>query len=942
MMKKIILPMLFIVILSIYVSSAEAAIGSGAWLDNQGSVITDDWITIQNGSTLSFEWTVFSVNPPTDYSITLLDDQQTILTTYENDTNHGNDDGATYITGNQIIRASEYATTGIYQVRIYAEDEFSGNGEYLTFTVEEELNTCIDSDGGIDYYTYGEIDGDLLIPDSPNYDLCAGDSVREMFCNEDNLGAPTLYSCPFGCSDGACLTEEPVPPIVNITQPGDGDGFSIDNPIQFIALGWDDNAADVLTYEWDFGDQTIGNERVMYHSYTQPGTYQITVTAFDGTFNSSDAITINVFVRNYNISNLISYNDNQFSVLDSEFFRGEALYIHFNVESLITGLPSASQLNSVKIYNNETGLGETNLLPYNGSVVGTQIVNGEPATPDGNYYYYLPTLPLSDELLGTSMVFVFTFQQNSSDHAYLEITVLNNELMLSDIPNIQLSQNSTDSSIDLDDYVFDLETPDQEIVWTYQGNDSIDITINAQNIVTFTSSTWVGLETITFTADDTDGDSASDQMIVNVTSSIITNNSPPTWATWINDTTLPEDFGSVTHVVDLSTLVSDLNNDNLTFSIVDEHTLEVNCEINGNELILNSVNDWNGLATCIVRVDDGNGGTADDFFAIDVTPANDPPVLQAIPDLSISDGNTLNYQVVCSDTDGDLLSYADNTALFDISQTGAFSFTPVPSQIGSYGITITCSDGSTPVSDGFILNVNLAPRAPAILAEDLVAYVGRPFTYQVQASDQNNDALTFSDDSGLFNIDSATGIISFIPVRSQMGSHVFTVTVSDGSLSALGNFNIRILYFDPSDCSDGLDNDNDGLTDYPADPGCESSNDQDEFSIAHDFEDGVKISKPTVYGYDYGVVVRGDYAFISAVIRNENDDDLDDLTFGVIIPELGIKERLMVVDVDDDDRKSVKGFLYIPNDIEPDDYYFGLYILNGDVKKTEYVSVRVI
>ncbi|MBL7056809.1 hypothetical protein ISS09_00860, partial [Candidatus Woesearchaeota archaeon] len=47
MMKKIILPMLFIVILSIYVSSAEAAIGSGAWLDNQGSVITDDWITIQ-------------------------------------------------------------------------------------------------------------------------------------------------------------------------------------------------------------------------------------------------------------------------------------------------------------------------------------------------------------------------------------------------------------------------------------------------------------------------------------------------------------------------------------------------------------------------------------------------------------------------------------------------------------------------------------------------------------------------------------------------------------------------------------------------------------------------------------------------------------------------------------------------------------------------------
>jgi hypothetical protein len=31
-------------------------------------------------------------------------------------------------------------------------------------------------------------------------------------------------------------------------------------------------------------------------------------------------------------------------------------------------------------------------------------------------------------------------------------------------------------------------------------------------------------------------------------------------------------------------------------------------------------------------------------------------------------------------------------------------------------------------------------------------------------------------------------------------------------------------------CSDGIDNDGDGLVDYPADPGCSSKRDKDEFN----------------------------------------------------------------------------------------------------------------
>lgn len=65
---------------------------------------------------------------------------------------------------------------------------------------------CIDSDDGKNYYEKGEIIGPLLIPESPTVDMCIGeDDLREMFCNEEGLGEPTLYTCECGCEEGACI-----------------------------------------------------------------------------------------------------------------------------------------------------------------------------------------------------------------------------------------------------------------------------------------------------------------------------------------------------------------------------------------------------------------------------------------------------------------------------------------------------------------------------------------------------------------------------------------------------------------------------------------------------------------------------------------------------------------------------------------------------------------
>jgi len=73
------------------------------------------------------------------------------------------------------------------------------------------ISTCSDSDGGTNYYVKGTITGNLASGDIRS-DMCINSvTLRELFCNSNNIGWPALYDCPNGCKDGVCLKD-------NITQ----------------------------------------------------------------------------------------------------------------------------------------------------------------------------------------------------------------------------------------------------------------------------------------------------------------------------------------------------------------------------------------------------------------------------------------------------------------------------------------------------------------------------------------------------------------------------------------------------------------------------------------------------------------------------------------------------------------------------------------------------
>ncbi|MFA5772777.1 MAG: carboxypeptidase regulatory-like domain-containing protein, partial [Thermoplasmata archaeon] len=111
-----------------------------------------------------------------------------------------------------------------------------------------------------------------------------------------------------------------------------------------------------------------------------------------------------------------------------------------------------------------------------------------------------------------------------------------------------------------------------------------------------------------------------------------------------------------------------------------------------------------------------------------------------------------------------------------------------------YAISMTYSGMAT--STDFKItesNVVVANNLPVISAiPDQTVTVGQQFTLQMNAVDADNDQLAYADNSSLFVINAATGLISFAPVSQDVGTHAIKITVSDGKNTTERTFNLTI------------------------------------------------------------------------------------------------------------------------------------------------------
>ena len=165
--------------------------------------------------------------------------------------------------------------------------------------------------------------------------------------------------------------------------------------------------------------------------------------------------------------------------------------------------------------------------------------------------------------------------------------------------------------------------------------------------------------------------------------------------------------------------------------------------------------------------------------------------ISPIPELILTESRPISYKVTASG--GEEISFSDSTELFNINPlTGVIEFDPNSWSNGERNILITATDKSGN-SDYAYMRIVIDYPLPSPKIQEIApqaARIGTPFSYMVQVDNPSGEPVLFADDVSLFNINPATGHISFIPI--QVGSFVVKITAANAYGSDYGYMSLEI------------------------------------------------------------------------------------------------------------------------------------------------------
>jgi parallel beta-helix repeat protein len=213
-----------------------------------------------------------------------------------------NDQDPVTITGNMTLPA---LTVGGHHVTVYANDTFNNVGMstvYFTVvdftdpiadagqdrTVNEDVLVTLDGSGstdnvGIASYTWAFVDVTLknLTADKPTY----------------TFNNPGVFTITLNVTDAAgnWATDTVVITVLDVTNPvanaGEDQIVNVGETVSFDAGGSTDNVG-IVSYEWNFGDETSGTGKTATHEYANTGTYTVTLTVQDAAGNQATDTTV--------------------------------------------------------------------------------------------------------------------------------------------------------------------------------------------------------------------------------------------------------------------------------------------------------------------------------------------------------------------------------------------------------------------------------------------------------------------------------------------------------------------------------------------------------------------------------------------------------------------------------------------------------------------------
>ncbi|KPA09433.1 hypothetical protein MHK_010364, partial [Candidatus Magnetomorum sp. HK-1] len=201
----------------------------------------------------------------------------------------------------------------------------------------------------------------------------------------------------------------------------------------------------------------------------------------------------------------------------------------------------------------------------------------------------------------------------AADSVSFTVNAVNDAPVVSDISDQSITEGSTFTAIQLDDYVSDIDNNDSEITWTATGQNELTITINNRvATITIPNENWNGSETVLFTAADTGGLTAADFVSFTVNA---VNDAPV--VSDISDQSITE--GATFTAIQLDDYVSDIDNNDSEITWTATGQNELTITINNRVAIITLPNiNWNGSETVLFTAADTGGLTAADSVSFTV------------------------------------------------------------------------------------------------------------------------------------------------------------------------------------------------------------------------------------------------------------------------------------------------------------------------------------
>ncbi|MAV63974.1 MAG: hypothetical protein CMG00_02160, partial [Candidatus Marinimicrobia bacterium] len=321
-------------------------------------------------------------------------------------------------------------------------------------------------------------------------------------------------------------------------------------------------------------------------------------------------------------------------------------------------------------------------------------------------------------------------------------------------------------------------------------NVSTEGALSEPNITIIPPLNYSGISTITVTASELNGDVSVSQLFnVDVQP--------------VNDIPVIDSLDDIDLNEDESILITlkanDVDFDAISFSVVSDND-NIKTEINNNLLSIYGSQDYFGLGNITITADDGQGGTVDDTFQVNIQSINDIPLVEDLNYNVIEDGIV---SIFPQGTDVEL-----NELTFSIAeepQNGtvtllnwAFAYTPNSDYNGQDTFTYIASDGTDISLEAEVkLTIEQSNDSPLIeIIDNQFINEDSNFVYEIKATDIDQDVLSYDlQDINPSNQDwSLSSNLLTIPFSNNFNGEVeVTVSVSDGSLTDIENFIIFVV-----------------------------------------------------------------------------------------------------------------------------------------------------